>query len=199
MSMHTDPYRDAQSAGAHSGNRPLGTGEADANRDPLSGEPGAHPVGTGAGAAAGGLAGAAIGAPAGPIGAAVGGAIGAVGGGLAGKAVAEQVDPTAEEQYWRGAYTDRPYVQPGAAYDDYAPAYRFGWESYGRYGSTYSTFDEADSKLSSEWASRGGERSTWDQMKGAVRDAWDRLAGRRGGSTPGRSAGSTGGSDRYTG
>ena len=30
--------------------------DADANRDPISGAPGAHPVGTGLGAAAGGMA-----------------------------------------------------------------------------------------------------------------------------------------------
>ena len=34
--------------------------EADLNRDPISGTPGAHPVGTGAGAASGSVAGAAI-------------------------------------------------------------------------------------------------------------------------------------------
>ncbi|MDQ6627799.1 MAG: YsnF/AvaK domain-containing protein, partial [Pseudomonadota bacterium] len=66
-----------------------------ANRDSLSGELGAHPVGTGVGAAAGGIAaGAAAGSVAGPVGTAVGAAVGAVAGGLAGKGVAEEVDPT---------------------------------------------------------------------------------------------------------
>ena len=75
------------------------TGYADSkgslNRDPITGEPGAHPVGTGVGAAAGGVAaGAAVGSVAGPIGTAVGAAVGAVAGGLAGKGVAEKIDPT---------------------------------------------------------------------------------------------------------
>ena len=56
-----------------------------ANRDPLSDAPGAHPVGTGIGAAGGAVTGAAFGAMGGPIGAAVGGVAGAVVGGLAGK------------------------------------------------------------------------------------------------------------------
>lgn len=65
------------------------------NRDPISGEPGAHPVGTAVGATAGGVAaGAAVGSIAGPVGTAVGAAVGAVAGGLAGKGVAEKVDPT---------------------------------------------------------------------------------------------------------
>ncbi len=65
------------------------------NRDPLTGEQGAHPIGTGLGAAAGGVAaGAAVGTVAGPIGTVVGAAVGAVTGGLAGKGAAEAVDPT---------------------------------------------------------------------------------------------------------
>ena len=58
----------------------------DENRDPITGAPGSHPVGTGLGAAAGGMAaGAAAGTVAGPVGTAVGAAVGAVVGGLAGK------------------------------------------------------------------------------------------------------------------
>src|SRR4051794_36906038 len=88
-----------------------------ANRDPLSGEPGAHPVGVGVGAAAGGMAaGAAVGTVAGPLGTAVGAAVGAIVGGLAGKGVAESVDPTAEDAYWRANYASRDYVAPGRSY-----------------------------------------------------------------------------------
>ena len=65
------------------------------NRDPITGEPGAHPVGTAVGATAGAVAaGAAVGSVAGPVGTVVGAAIGAVAGGAAGKGVAETVDPT---------------------------------------------------------------------------------------------------------
>lgn len=69
----------------------------DLNADPITGEPGAHPVGTGVGAAGGAVAGAAVGAIGGPVGAIVGGAVGAVVGGLAGKGAAEAVNPTEEE------------------------------------------------------------------------------------------------------
>src|SRR4051812_49012093 len=110
--------------------RPLAKGEPknldrdinrDANRDPLSGAPGAHPVGTGIGAAAGGIAaGAAVGSVAGPVGTLVGAAVGAVAGGLAGKGVAELVDPTAEDAYWRENYSSRPYVDNAYSYDDYS-------------------------------------------------------------------------------
>ena len=68
------------------------------NRDPITGAPGSHPIGTGLGAAVGGVAaGAAIGSVAGPVGTAVGAAAGAVVGGLAGKGVAETVEPTVDD------------------------------------------------------------------------------------------------------
>ena len=59
-------------------------GNPDANPDPLTGTPGAHPVGVGTGALGGAAAGAGIGTVVGgPVGALVGGAVGAVAGGLA--------------------------------------------------------------------------------------------------------------------
>lgn len=91
----------------------------DLHADPISGAPGSHPVGTGVGAAAGGAAaGAAIGAIAGPVGALVGVAVGAVVGGLAGKGVAEMVEPTAEEAYWRENYVGRPRVSARGEIED---------------------------------------------------------------------------------
>ncbi|MCW2950753.1 MAG: hypothetical protein JWN41_1766, partial [Thermoleophilia bacterium] len=70
-----------------------------ANRDPITGAVGAHPVGTGVGALAGGAAtGAAVGTVAGPVGTAIGAAVGAVAGGLAGKGVAEEMDPTVDQE-----------------------------------------------------------------------------------------------------
>ena len=109
------------------------TKKAKENRDPITGEPGAHPIGTGVGAATGGAAagaaaGAAVGTVAGPVGTAIGAAVGvvagAVGGGLAGKAVAENINPTLEHEYWRGKYAKRPYVQAGEDYEEYGPAYQ---------------------------------------------------------------------------
>ena len=63
--------------------------------DPITGEPGAHPVGVGVGALGAGAAGAAIGSIGGPIGMLIGAAIGAVAGGLAGKEVAATADAPA--------------------------------------------------------------------------------------------------------
>jgi hypothetical protein len=151
-------------------------GEPDANRDPITGTPGAHPVGVGAGAATGGIAGAAVGAIGGPIGAGIGAAVGAVAGGLVGKGAAEAVNPTVEDEYWRQNYVSRDYVDPDADYDDYQPAYRYGWESYSRYGSEGRNFDELSSDLERDWSRNRGESSLdWGHAKPAVRDAWSRI------------------------
>src|SRR3954466_14594967 len=116
------------------GDSNMDTNKTDANRDPITGAPGSHPVGTGVGAAVGGVAaGAAAGSVAGPVGTVVGAAGGAVVGGLAGKGVAESIDPTREDADWRDNYTSRPYVDSGASYDDYGPAYGYGVNSYSRY------------------------------------------------------------------
>ena len=145
----------------------------DRNPDPITDEPGAHPVGVGVGATGGGVAGAAIGSVAGPIGTAVGAAIGAVAGGLAGKAVAEQIDPTVEDAYWRENYQSRPYVDQDAEYDTYRPAYRYGWESSGRYADR--PFEEVEPNLANDWkTARGTSTLEWSDAKAAARDAWER-------------------------
>ena len=143
------------------------------NLDPITDAPGAHPLGTGLGAAAGGaLAGAAAGVVAGPVGAVAGAVVGAVVGGLGGKAAAEAINPTAEEAYWRDQYTKEPYYQAGRGYEDYAPAYRLGYE--GRSNASGS-FDDAHDHLSASWTGQR-DRSTlsWQEAQAASRAAWQR-------------------------
>jgi len=96
----------------------------DMNRDPISGAPGAHPIGTGLGATGGAMAGAAIGSVGGPIGSVVGGAIGAVVGGLGGKAAGEAVNPTAENAYWQSTYENEPYRKAEFGYGTRPPVRR---------------------------------------------------------------------------
>lgn len=115
------------------------------NPDPITGAPGAHPLATGA-----------------------------VVGGLAGKGVAEAIDPTKEDAYWRENFRSRHYVNQGATYDDYGPAYGFGVETASRHPGR--SFDDAELELSRQWTSRTGTSTLgWNQAKDAARDAWDRL------------------------
>ncbi|MEJ7687402.1 MAG: PA2169 family four-helix-bundle protein [Variovorax sp.] len=148
----------------------LGNGEP--NRDPITGARGAHPVGTGLGATGGALAGAAAGSLAGPVGTVVGLVAGAVAGGLGGKAVAEGVNPTQEEAYWRANYDKEKYYDPARSYDDYGPAYEMGWAGRAERGTD---FEVVEPSLASEWETRRGASSLdWDQARPATRAAWDR-------------------------
>ncbi len=158
-----------------------------ANRDPITGAPGAHPVGTGLGAAAGGIAaGAAAGSVAGPVGTVAGAAIGAVIGGLAGKGVAEKIDPTLEEAYWRENYVNRPYVTKGSTFDDYGPAYRYGLDNYARYPGK--RFEDVEPDLGRDWQrGKGKSALTWDHAKHAAKDSWQRLSDTVERATPGDS------------
>lgn len=146
------------------------------NRDPITKAPGAHPVGTGIGAAGAGAAGTAIGAAVGPIGAVVGAAVGSIVGGLIGKGVAEAIDPTAEEAYWRDNHQNRDYYNSEYTFeDDYLPAYKYGWESRSRHANV-NEFDEVEGPLENEWrTARVKSRLEWDQARPAVRDAWTRI------------------------
>lgn len=149
----------------------------DANRDPLTGAPGSHPVGTAAGAVAGAVAaGAAAGTvAAGPLGTAVGAALGAIAGGLAGKGIAELIDPTVEDRYWKDNYSSRPYVPSGASYNDYGPAYRYGYETYPKYHGRM--FDDVEPDLSRDWERfKGTSRLTWNEAKYATRDSFQRVS-----------------------
>lgn len=148
------------------------------NRDEqetITGNPGAHPVGTGVGAAGGAATGVAIGAAGGPAGMAiggVGGVVGAVAGGLAGNSVAEGLDPAAEDAYWSGKYRYEPYYQEDYDYPDYEPAYRMGYQSYGQ----GRKFEDSETELSDSWDEyRGDSRLEWEHARPAALAGWDRV------------------------
>jgi hypothetical protein len=158
------------------------------NRDPITGEKGAHPVGVGVGTAVGGgVAGGAIGsaaaaiagataagAAAGPIGAVVGAVAGGIVGAYAGKEVAENTNPTLEDRYWEENYRSRPYIEQEITYEEYRPAYRYGWEARVRHADQ--AFDDVEPDLERGWnQARGRCKLDWQKAKPAVRDAWDRV------------------------
>jgi len=147
-----------------------------ANRDPITGAPGSHPVGTGVGSVGGAAAGAAVGAVVGgPVGALVGGVVGAVTGGATGHAVGEAVDPTVELAYWKANYSKRPYYKPGKTFADYEPAYRFGWETACKVEYRGRDWKALETDMERDWnKARGTNRESWNDMRDATHDAWTR-------------------------
>jgi hypothetical protein len=166
------------------------------HRDPLTGAPDAHPVGAGVGAAVGaGTGGALLGAGGavfggtsvgmmalgmplawvvGPIGAAVGAVAGGIVGGLLGKKVGHTQDARFEDSYWNARFHTRPYVVADTTFEDYQPAYRYGFEA--RLAHEGRRFDDIEPELRDGWEkARGESRLTWGEARPAVRDEWDRM------------------------
>lgn len=86
-------------------------------------------------------------------------------------------DWTTEDEYWRGEFSRRPYAS-GRAYDDYRGGYRYGYDSANRYRGRQ--WKDVESDLERGWSTyehRG--TSTWQSVKDAVRDAWNRVTGNR--------------------
>ncbi|AKC87079.1 hypothetical protein WQ53_10300 [Pseudoxanthomonas suwonensis] len=147
----------------------------DLNRDPLTGAPGSHPVGVGVGGVGGAAAGVVIGALGGPLGMLIGGGIGTLVGAAAGKGVAERIDPTGEEVFWRQTHASRPYHDARFDYEnDYAPAYSYGVDARARMADRVWD-DRLEHELGAGWGQvRGQSKLEWDHARDAVRDAWDR-------------------------
>jgi hypothetical protein len=83
-----------------------------------------------------------------------------------------------EDNYWTENFSSRPYALGPDYYDRFRPGYRYGFESaqhnVGR------QWDEAEPDLRQGWEKyehRGESPTTWDEIKHAVRDAWDRVVG----------------------
>ncbi len=130
-----------------------------------------HSVGAGTGAVAGAVAGASIGAAGGPLGSVVGAVAGGIAGSKAGDYIAEAVNPTEYELQMERSYTTKPYYSADYGWDDYQPAYQYGYQTYPRYQGR--RFEDVEPDLAREWNEvKGDSRLAWEDAKAAVRDGW---------------------------
>jgi hypothetical protein len=141
-----------------------------------------HILGTGTAALAGGAAGAAIGAAiGGPPGLAVGAAAGGALGAVVGNRASEAADTRQDLGHFQQIFRTMPYYVDGADWHDYAPAYRYGLDTYEQHRGQL--LEDVESQLQGGWeaAARFGSRLQWQQAQPAVRHAWQSLddAGRR--------------------
>lgn len=132
------------------------------------------PPGAGIGVLGGGAAAGALGtAFGGPVGGVIGAIVGAFAGGAAARELAEDLDPTEEDAYWRRHFRERPYAR-GAGYETFRPAYAYGWTTRRAY------LDESFAAIEDELR-RGWELVTdrvelsWSEARAAVRDGWERV------------------------
>ncbi|MDQ3287165.1 MAG: hypothetical protein M3Q42_02695 [Pseudomonadota bacterium] len=133
-----------------------------------------HSVGAGTGAVAGAMAGAALGSAAGPVGSVVGAVAGGVAGAKAGDSVAEAVNPTEYREHFKTEYKNAPYYSAGREWNDYEPAYKYGYDTYGQYRGQ--KFDDVESDLERNWDKTRAESSlAWSDAKYAVKDGWHHI------------------------
>ena len=85
-----------------------------------------------------------------------------------------------EDNYWQENFSSRPYALGPDYYDRFRPAYRYGFESAQHHVGR--GWDEAEADLQRGWDTyqhRGESRTAWEEIKEAVRDAWDRVVSGR--------------------
>jgi hypothetical protein len=88
--------------------------------------------------------------------------------------IAEAHDPMFESAYWRATYGSRPYYEASTPFEEYEPAYRYGWES--RAVTPGRTWNEAEPQLESGWeTAKFKSQLTWEHARHAARDAWHRF------------------------
>lgn len=97
---------------------------------------------------------------------------------VTGRGTTSGSDWTNHDAFWRENFSTRPYAQSDRSYEYYQPGYRFGYESANRHRGR--RFEDAESDLRRDWdvyEHRGSNKSTWDEIKDSVRDAWNRVTG----------------------
>jgi uncharacterized protein (TIGR02271 family) len=81
-----------------------------------------------------------------------------------------------DDTYYRNDWQTN-YASLGGTYDDYAPAYRYGYDMRNDARYQGRNWDDVESDLRSDWDTRYGSSgsSTWERMKAAVRSGWNRM------------------------
>jgi stress response protein YsnF len=74
------------------------------------------------------------------------------------------------------------YGNQGAQYEDYGPAYRYGYEAADDPRYRGKDFSEVESDLREDYGRRY-PNSTWDRIKDSVRYGWDKVTGKAKGTT----------------
>jgi len=79
-----------------------------------------------------------------------------------------------EDKYWREHHAKQPFAKPEYSYDDYAHAYKTGYEGFHKYpGKEY---DEIEKDLALDYQRSKPESALpWDHARHAVHAAWAKL------------------------
>ncbi|PYJ22522.1 MAG: hypothetical protein DME99_05190 [Verrucomicrobia bacterium] len=89
---------------------------------------------------------------------------------------ADAMNPTTEEEnYWREHHANQSYAEKGRPYEDYAAAYRTGYEGFHKYPGR--PYQEIENELALDYQrSQPGAALPWDHARHAVHAAWAKLS-----------------------
>lgn len=104
-------------------------------------------------------------------------AAGVIAGAVAGS---RSANPQTEHAYWREHFRELPALKDSAAYEDYAPAFEYGWESRAgccaKPSQAQADFEAAESDLREQWQQRPAAAALpWSMAREAVRAAWEKV------------------------
>ena len=79
-----------------------------------------------------------------------------------------------EDAFWRNKYEHEGYFQKGMSYDDYEPAYRYGYDMHKRH--TGKKWHDVERDFGHDWDKfKMKSRLSWEHAKDAVKAAWDHM------------------------
>ena len=79
-----------------------------------------------------------------------------------------------ENTFWQNKFQHEGYFQNGMTWDDYEPAYRYGFESHNKWHGR--KWDDVEHDMGSEWDKmKAKSRLKWEHAKFAVKAVWDRM------------------------
>jgi uncharacterized protein (TIGR02271 family) len=82
----------------------------------------------------------------------------------------------AYDEDFRRDYQTR-YASAGGSYEDYAPAYEYGYQAAGDPRYQGRSWDDVESDLRTDYGRRY-PNSTWERIKDSIRYGWDKVTGR---------------------
>ena len=102
----------------------------------------------------------------------VGAGAGGIAGGRGGNGVAESIDPTVHDEYWKKNHSAQPYAGNGP-YDQYSGAYRTGYRGMMRHG-TEKSYHDVEGDLKSDYeATKDKAAVGWEHAKEATKAAYE--------------------------
>jgi hypothetical protein len=89
-------------------------------------------------------------------------------------------DPQSQHAYWRQHFRELQTLGSSGTYEDYAPAFEYGWESRSaceaKASQAPADFEEAEATLQEQWQQRPVAAALpWNMAREAVRAAWEKV------------------------